>query len=358
MNLIIPCAGESSRFPGTRPKWMLTQPDGQLMVVSSLSGLNLDEISKIYLIVLRKHLDEYKCHDGIKEAFADAGLDDKLEIIILEESTKSQPETVAIGINKADIEGPIFIKDCDGYFEAKIFPKNEVSVFDLADMELVHAANKSYVICDEHGLISNIAEKTIISSTFCVGGYSFESAAAFVRYYESLREYEGLYVSHIIYQMMLDEITFEVQRVENYVDWGTLAEWTLYKEEYATLFVDIDGVLVQSSSKHFSPKWGETPAISQNAQILRELYDSGKIQIILTTARDEQVKDLTEAQLDRLGIKYHRIVFGLLHSKRIIINDYAATNPYKSCDAINIRRNSTELSEMLKDCLKSHLKGK
>ena len=61
MNLIIPCAGESSRFPGTRPKWMLTQPDGQLMVVSSLSGLDLEEVSRVYLIVLQKHLDEYKC---------------------------------------------------------------------------------------------------------------------------------------------------------------------------------------------------------------------------------------------------------------------------------------------------------
>tara|TARA_Y100000034_G_C6880965_1_gene403684 strand:- start:429 stop:1505 length:1077 start_codon:yes stop_codon:yes gene_type:complete len=358
MNLIIPCAGESSRFPGTRPKWMLTQPDGQLMVVSSLSGLDLEEVSRVYLIVLQKHLDEYKCHDGIKEAFGIAGLEDKLEIVILEESTTSQPETVALGIRKANIKGPIFIKDCDGYFKAKIRPKNEVSVFDLADMELVHAANKSYVICDEHGLISNIAEKTIISSTFCVGGYSFENASSFIQYYESLKDYDGLYVSHIIYQMMLDEITFEVQRVRDYVDWGTLKEWALYKEEYATLFVDIDGVLVQSSSKYFSPKWGETAAISSNAQILRELYDSGKVQIILTTARDEQVRELTEEQLERLGIKYHRIVFGLLHSKRIIINDYAATNPYKSCDAINIRRNSSELTEMLKDCLKSNLKGK
>jgi len=358
MNLIIPCAGESSRFPGTRPKWMLTQPDGQLMVVSSISGLELEKVSKIYLVVLQKHLDEFQCAEGIRVAFEDAGYGKKLEIIVLSQPTSSQPETVAAAIREGKITGSIFIKDCDGYFSANLRPLNEVCVFDLSDMELIHAANKSYVICDEHGLVSNIAEKNIISSTFCVGGYSFESAETFLSSFEKMKGLPNLYVSHLIYQMMLDDHTFSIQRVSDYVDWGTLTEWSMYKEEYATLFVDIDGVIVQNSSKYFSPKWGETLAISENAQILRELYDTGKIQIILTTARGECVRELTETQLDNLGIKYHYIIFGLLHSKRIIINDYATTNPYKSCEAINIRRDSSELSEMLRDCLKSHLKGK
>ena len=34
---------------------------------------------------------------------------------------------------------------------------------------------------------------------------------------------------------------------------------------------------------------------------------------------------------------------GLNHSKRIIINDYANSNPYPSCDSINIKRNSDSL---------------
>ena len=98
MNLIIPCAGESSRFPGTRPKWMLTQPDGKLMVVSSLEGLDLSDVKNIYVIVLRKHLEEYQCEQGIKDAFADAGFGDSLSLIILDNPTNSQPETIAKGI--------------------------------------------------------------------------------------------------------------------------------------------------------------------------------------------------------------------------------------------------------------------
>ena len=31
MAVIIPCAGRSSRYPGTRPKYLLTMYDGELM---------------------------------------------------------------------------------------------------------------------------------------------------------------------------------------------------------------------------------------------------------------------------------------------------------------------------------------
>ena len=354
MNLIIPCAGESSRFPDTRPKWMLTQPDGKLMVVSSLGGLQLNNVENIYVVVLRKHLEQYQCEDGIKEAFADAGFGEKLNLVILDEVTESQPETIAKAIEIANVSGSIFIKDCDGCFRAEVKPVNEVCVYDLSKMNLVHAANKSYVICDEHGLVSNIAEKNIISSTFCVGGYAFEDAKVFLNYFNKMKHLPNLYVSHLIYQMMLDNHTFGVQGVDEYVDWGTLSEWTLYKQEYATLFIDIDGVLVENSGQYFSPRWGETSAITENVKAINSMFDSGKTQVILTTARKDSFKKQTEKQLENAGVKYHQIIYGLLHCKRIIVNDYSKTNPYKSCDAINLKRNSAELGEMLRDCVKSY----
>ena len=42
MKLLLPVAGKSSRFPGLRPKWLLTLPNGQLMIERSLSGLKLE----------------------------------------------------------------------------------------------------------------------------------------------------------------------------------------------------------------------------------------------------------------------------------------------------------------------------
>ena len=46
-NLLIPAAGKSSRFPNMRPKWMLTHPNGNMMFVESISGLDLSEFENI-----------------------------------------------------------------------------------------------------------------------------------------------------------------------------------------------------------------------------------------------------------------------------------------------------------------------
>ena len=39
---------------------------------------------------------------------------------------------------------------------------------------------------------------------------------------------------------------------------------------------------------------------------------------------------------------------GLPHCKRVIINDFAKSNPYPSCEAINLPRNFDNLAEFLK----------
>lgn len=43
----------------------------------------------------------------------------------------------------------------------------------------------------------------------------------FCKYYTSLRHYDRLYLSHIIYAMLLDKKTFRPFLVKNYKDWGS-----------------------------------------------------------------------------------------------------------------------------------------
>jgi hypothetical protein len=349
MKLIIPAAGQSSRFPNMKPKWLLTHPTGNLMVIESILGLNLHDIESIYLVVLKEHIEKYKCYEGIRSAFNDVNLLDKLEIIILDSPTKNQPETVTKAIEKFNLKGHIFIKDVDSYFDCRISACNEVSIFDLNDMSLVHASNKSFVTLDDNNLINNIVEKQVISSKFCVGGYSFGDAQQFVEYFRKLDNDKNLYVSHIIFKMLLDNIPFRVNEVKNYLDWGTIKEWNDYKASYVTLFIDLDGILVKDSSMYFEPKWGTTNGIKENVEIVNELYNTKKAQVIITTSRKKMYEDVTIKQLKGLNIKYHKIIFDLFHSKRIIINDFEKSNPYKSCDAINIRMNNNDLKEMLED---------
>lgn len=351
MNLILPCAGKSSRFPNMRPKWSLTHPNGNLMIIEAIKGLNLNKFNHVYMVILKEHLNNFVTMDGLFKAFLNINIRNKIKIIALNNPTKNQPETVYQLIKKFEnvnpIKGAIYIKDCDNYFETELSSENEISISDLNDLDMVCAKNKSYVISDENDFISTIVEKQVISSTFCCGGYSFNNVNEFVKYYELLSNEKELYISHIIYKMMLDGIKFKINKTKNYIDWGTLADWTAYKSDYRVLLIDMDGILVKNSGEYFSPAWGDTDGIENNIKYLNELYDGGKTQIIITTARKEKYKDITLKQLEKFNVKYHKIVFGLLHSKRIVINDFAKTNNYPSCESINITRNNPNLKDFL-----------
>jgi len=348
--LVVPMAGKSSRFPGMRPKWMLTHPkNNRFMVVEAISGLNLDFFDSIKFVCLREHEEKYQFTKGFLREIDDIGLTEKASIVFLEDQTSSQSETVYRAVKEFCIEGFIFIKDSDGYYECDLTEAtNQVAYFDLNDMDDINARTKSYVQLDVNGIVTNIVEKKVISSTFSCGGYGFESAEEFCSTYEKLSGMEGeCYISHIIFEMMLSGSMFTGTKTSNFKDWGTLDVWKEYKKDYKTLFVDIDGTLITNSSIQFPPYVGEGTPLTNNISYLRNLYNSGKVHIILTTSRPEFMRQTTVKEMERHGIPYDQLVMGLPHCKRIVINDFAKSNTYPSCEAINIPRNQDNLSEYL-----------
>jgi hypothetical protein len=351
MNLVIPMAGRSSRFPELRPKWMLTHPNGKFMVIEAIRGLNLADFEFIYFIYLTEHETQHSFLKGFKEELEDFGLLSKVKFISLDEPTQDQPETVLRGILKGGIKGPILIKDSDNFFQANIRPRNSICYADLNKVGLIKPRNKSYIMIDAQGNVLNIVEKLVISSSFCVGGYSFTDAKLFVNGLKKIDPTQERYISHVIYQLMLDGQTFNAIETQHYSDWGTVEDWDRFKRSHGTLFVDLDGTLVKNSSVHFPPYVGKSEALHANADIIKRLQQSGKFEIIITTSRPEKYRKVTEQQLEQLGIKYKVLLMGLLHSKRIIINDYSKSNPFKSCDSINLKRNSDDLREILRESL-------
>ncbi|GAM63813.1 hypothetical protein JCM19232_2223 [Vibrio ishigakensis] len=254
-SLLLPVAGRSSRFPNMRPKWLLTMPDGKLMLEKSIEGLNLDKFDNIIVICLREHLDKYVNEQFIIDSF-EAATGRKPLLCILEEATSSQSETIYAALTQTGIEGSIFIKDCDNIFSCEPQPINSVATINLNDIELVDAKNKSYVEVNSLGVISNIVEKNVISNSFCCGGYGFESVTEFKSTFESISSDEEVYISHIIYKMLLNGKEFREVHASNYTDWGTLREYRHYCKKHLTLFCDVDGVLLKNGSK-FSKKWLE-----------------------------------------------------------------------------------------------------
>lgn len=343
--------GKSSRFPGMRLKWMLTHPmTNRFMVTESILGINLDFFDSLYFIFLDEHEEKYQFLKGFKNELEECSLINKSKFIFLKEQTSSQSETVYNAIKKECIEGFIFIKDSDGYYECNIeSPTNQIAFFDLNDMDDINARTKSYIELDVNGIVTNIVEKKVISSTFSAGGYGFESASQFCETFDRIQDLEGeCYVSNVIFEMILSGSKFEGLPTTNFKDWGTIDSWNNYKSQYRCLFVDIDGTLVTNSSVHFPPYVGNGESLQNNIDHLNSLHKSGKVKIVLTTSRPNYMRELTIKELNEKGVMYDELITGLPHCKRVIINDFAKSNPYPSCEAINIPRNSDNLKEFLR----------
>jgi len=342
-NLIIPACGKSSRYPGLRPKWLLTHPSGNAMLTECIKGLN-HECKNIFIAVLKEHVDQYGFVDGILDQINDP----RAKFVVLDKPTKDQPETILQVIQKEKVTGQIYCKDTDNYFSSDLPNGNFVSTIDLCNSDLITPNNKSYIKTNNLNCVVNIVEKKVVSSRFCCGLYGFEDAEEYVKYYESIYSISNdMYLSDIIHKMILDNKVFNEVFAKDYIDWGTSNDWDRFRSEYKVVFLDIDGVLVENSCGYMKPFVGTTKGISPNVKHINKLFDSGKSQIILTTARKEKHRAETVDQLNREGIPYHQLVMGLYHAKRIVVNDYSKSNPYKSCEAINMRRNSDFLEDLL-----------
>lgn len=343
-------AGRSSRFPNTRPKWMLTHPmTSNLMCVESIKGINLDFFDKIYFTFLSEHEDKYQITKGLTKSLNKLNISNKVELIILDNATKSQSETVYLTIRRCNIEGFIMVKDSDNFFQVNIDNVlSQICYFDLNNIDYINAKSKSYLCLDSNKVVNNIVEKKVISPYFSVGGYCFHSAKKFCDVFEDMDDIQGeCFLSHLIFKMILQGEIFAGKEASHFIDWGTQTDWSLYCNKFSTVFIDLDGTLITNSSDLIPPYIGEGLPIVENIYRLNELYIKGETKIIITTSRPEEYRDITISELKRHGINHDLLIMGLPHCKRVLINDFADSNPYPSSIAINIERNKNNLSRYI-----------
>lgn len=343
--LIIPVAGQSSRFPGMRPKWLLTMPDGKLMIEKSVQAMDMTRFDRVLVVCLREHVERYSGHDQLL-GLLQAGISTAVELIVLDTPTASQVETIAEGLVRGKVSGSFFIKDCDNHFSYEYSGTNEVAVVDLHSVGEVNAANKSYVQTDPMGVITNIAEKHVIGNMFCCGGYGFSDVQLFLQHWEKLKSQGNLYLSHVIYSMILGGAEFQAKQAKAYLDWGTLKDYRAYCDLHHVVFCDVDGVLFENSSKFSAHGWTYSP-IEKNIEALKKLRATGFLYLVVTTSRPWSEQQRLMQELAALGLAADQCVMGLPHTARILVNDYSATNPYPSAIAINLARDSSVLDQML-----------
>lgn len=218
-SLIIPAAADKAEYEKLLPKIFSPDKEGVMKCVKSILGLNLECFGNIYFTILRKHAERYDIDVLLDLQLRRLGLD-KAKIVILDEHTSTQAETVAKTIEIEKIEGAIFIKDADSFFNAEIFPENGVAVYPLEKLELVDPRNKSYVSVDDMQHITNIIEKRVVSNLFSVGGYCFENVNDFLEVYRQHKDLGAIYLSHLIYSMLLNGNIFRPIRVSDYIDFN------------------------------------------------------------------------------------------------------------------------------------------
>ncbi len=225
--LIVPVAADKEIYSDNLPYLFSLDEDGIMLCVKSILGLNLSIFDNIYFTILKKHNRKFYLKDMFRIQFERLKLNNA-SIFILNEPTKSQAETIYKTITELSLNGSIFIKDADSYFHGEINRSNSVTIYPLDNLPLVDPRNKSYVIVDDMYYITNIIEKRILGRYFNAGGYCFEDTNEYCKYYQQLCNNSYIYISHIIYTMLLNKIVFRPIQVTEYIDWGTVELYKLH----------------------------------------------------------------------------------------------------------------------------------
>lgn len=334
MQVIIPCAGRSTRYPTSRPKFLLTMPDGRPMFMHAADPYYGKY--PLTFVVVKEHCRLYDADVAIKNAY-----NNSVTIVVLEDFAQGPAETVYKAIKT--LPDTAFIShDCDGFFEYELTENsNFVATANLQDYPfLTNVAAKSFALSDDN-LLKNIVEKSVISNNICAGAYGFSSSKRYCSNFEAIAKStkEEIYISHIIKHDLCNTNTnFKTIQVKNYIDCGTYDDFIKISKKYSTIFTDLDGVVFKNQSQYFSNNYSNKPVLNQLAtKFLLEKQKNGAT-IIFTTSRPSKFKQITETALHDAGFKNIQVLYDLPHAPRLLINDINVTNPWPSASAINAPR--------------------
>jgi len=227
-SLLVPVAADKPEYANGLPYVFGLDKDGVIICIKSIMGLELDTFDNIYFTVLRKHDERFFIVDSLNLQFKRLGIKNA-KVVVLDEPTQDQAETIFRTIEQEHIEGSLFIKDADCFFRTELSDNNSVAIFPIEELEVLAPKDKSYVAVDDMYYLTNIIEKSVVGHYISAGGYSIKRAETFLRYYHQLRGYGRVYLSHIIYAMLLDKKTFRPMMVEDYKDWGTKNDLRRYE---------------------------------------------------------------------------------------------------------------------------------
>lgn len=335
MNIVIPMAGLGSRFKnvGIETPKPLIEVAGKYLIEHSISSLGIDGK---YIFITRKY-DEKEYNDQLSFLLKSL-VPNSIEIQVDKEQYGAA-DAALYAEEYIDNDDPLIVTNCDQLFfwESQDFLDHiqdqsidgAVAIFKSTDPK------NSFAIIKDN-MITNIEEKNPISSDALVGLHYWKHGKDFVfsakKLLSEYREkgFPECYISST-YNYLISagkSIVPFIMPHNGYVSLGTPEDVDIYmgkiKEFYTnkpkTIFCDIDGTIIKHAHK-FSLVGRDNAKDLDGVLAKFNEWDSKGHKIILTTARKESARYITEKQLHDLGFCWDYLLMGMTSGVRVLIND-------------------------------------
>ena len=326
-----------------------------------------------YLVAVQsRHIDEFDLEDQLFLRHA--------QLIGIDGPTRGPAETAALAIRKAldarllHPDEPIIINDCDHYFDSgSVFRKiRELRSGPRKSHLLFEAAKNpddlSWSFVQRDGTQPRgVIEKPLFDGLVGVdparglaGIYGWSSANEFLRLFEKHRadtpdSTTEIYISALSNLAIREGWSVSIGSIRDFVPLGTDGQLAgAFLEglparglrEPGTVFVDIDGTLIQHDPGYFSDLGDFLPhlePLAEDALVrLGMLADYG-VSIVLVSSRPKSQEEQLVDNLNRLGVVYDQLILGLSGGARYLINDMKPSLPgIPTAVSFNVERNNPD----------------
>ncbi len=231
LNIVIPMAGEGSRFVKagyTFPKPMIEihqKPMIQLIVESlGLKG-------KFIFIVRKEHIQKYNMKSLLNI------ISPNCKIIVIDKLTEGAACTVLLAKKFINSDKPLIIANSDQFIEwspSKTMYNFSSKKIDggILTFNSIHP-KWSYAKVNKNDIVTEVAEKKVISKHATVGVYYWKKGRDFVKYSErmikkNIRVNNEFYVCPVFNQAVLDKKIIKIHDVESMWGLGTPEDLDYY----------------------------------------------------------------------------------------------------------------------------------
>mgnify|MGYP003655150264 CR=1 FL=1 len=212
MNILIPMAGEGSRFKKegyTFPK-PLIDVDGKSMIQTVVENLDFD--ADYIFLVRKQHLEEYS---GLKETLYEI-TNGRTTIVEVDGLTEGAACTALLAKEFIDNDDDLLIANSDQFIEYENQNFNLIkNMTDVDSMVFTFTSvhpKWSFVKTNSRGFVTEVAEKKPISNIATCGIYWYRNGSDFVKYAEdmiskNIRVNNEFYIAPVYNELIQDKKT-------------------------------------------------------------------------------------------------------------------------------------------------------